>query len=860
MMKSIHCHITFLIAACCIVAGSAFAEQFVPFVIPAKYDPNSEIQFQYSPLTEQDRLSAKGHFYSSKGRVRLWGVNFTFEANFPTHSDAQQIAERLAQAGINTVRLHHMDTANWPRGIWNTDGKTLNPEALDRLDYFIDQLAKRGIYIDLNLHVGKEHSKTLGLPDSPESYNKMVSLFTPQIIEAQKDYARQLLTHQNKYRPFTYANDPALAIVEITNENSLFMWSAPQVLPNLPKFYADILQQKYNQWLKVKYGSMDKLAAAWSSGSVPLGSNLLLNGDFKKQSPDQPAPDKWRLEQHDTAKAKTSAVTYEGRNALRIETLNSDGIEWHVQLNQGNLKIEKDKIYTLTLQIAADKDCTIALGLIQAESPWKNLGLYKTITPGPKWKQIQFTFTAPDSETNGRFNVAFGKNSTPFYLASIGLQQGAEFKIDKTESLEQSTVNVFTDNESKPRQLDRMMFFAETEKTFFDDMRNYLKKDLGCRAMITGTIVFGPLGLYAQSDMDFIDAHAYWQHPQFPNKPWDSSDWLIEQKAITDYPEESTLMKLASEHLANKPFTVTEYNHPAPLDSQAQCVPIIASFAAAQDWDGVWLYTYSHSNNNWNRDFMNSYFDIDTNPAKWGFMPAGAAMFRFHLHSGLEKSSRYRLTEAGNSLTELAGFHLEHGSNLFEILKQRLSKSSWSWAAVCQEQIAIQLTGGQQAKNSLPVDISKIIWQIAPSGKGSYFFQNSLACISTGYAGSFETLSENMIHITSPEATTLTVTTLDNKPIAESSKILITACGRCENTDMKFSADRTTVGTNWGKGPVQIEPVEATIDLSKVLKGMDKIKVFALNPNGTKKTEVPITDSKIKLSNDYGTMWYLITR
>jgi hypothetical protein len=77
---------------------------------------------------------------------------------------------------------------------------------------------------------------------------------------------------------------------------------------------------------------------------------------------------------------------------------------------------------------------------------------------------------------------------------------------------------------------------------------------------------------------------------------------------------------------------------------------------------------------------------------------------------------------------------------------------------------------------------------------------------------------------------------------------------------MKFSADRTTVGTNWGKGPVQIEPVEATIDLSKVLKGMDKIKVFALNPNGTKKTEVPITDSKIKLSNDYGTMWYLITR
>jgi hypothetical protein len=48
--------------------------------------------------------------------------------------------------------------------------------------------------------------------------------------------------------------------------------------------------------------------------------------------------------------------------------------------------------------------------------------------------------------------------------------------------------------------------------------------------MVTGTIVFGPLGLYAQSDMDFIDSHAYWQHPQFPNRPWDSGDWLMNRR------------------------------------------------------------------------------------------------------------------------------------------------------------------------------------------------------------------------------------------------------------------------------------------------------------------------------------------
>jgi hypothetical protein len=859
-MKFTHRNITFLIVFSCICPLLASDEHFAPFVIPTKYDPNSEIQFQYSPITEQDRLSAKEHFYSSKERVRLWGVNFSFEANFPTHADAQQIAERLARAGINAVRLHHMDTANWPRGIWNPDGKTLCPEAIDRLDYFIDQLAKHGIYADLNLHVGKEHSKTLGLPESPENYDKMVGIFTPQIIEAQKDYARQLLEHQNKYRPWRYADDPAIAIVEITNENSLFMWSAPRVLPALPQFYADILQQKYNQWLKAKYGLTDKLAAAWSADSVPLGPDLLTNGDFKKQSTEKSVPDNWRLEQHETAKAKISIAAFEGRAALRIEPLHIDGTEWHLQLNQPNLRIQKGQTYTVTAQIAADKERPIVISLMQADSPWKNLGLYHNLTIGPKSKQVRLVFTAADSDTNARINVAFGNSEVPIYLADITLQTGAQFKPDKTESLEQGTVRVFGEIESKARQLDRMMFLAETEKAFFDDMCNFLKKDLGCKAMITGTIVFGPLGLYAQSDMDFIDAHAYWQHPRFPNKPWDAGDWLIEQKAMTDYPQQATLFELASERLAGKPFTVTEYNHPAPLDSQAECVPMIASFAAAQDWDGVWLYTYSHSNNNWGRDFMNSYFDVDTNPAKWGFIPAGAAMFRFNLHSGIEKSSLYGLTDAEKPLARLAGLHLEHGSNLFEILQQRLSRSLWSWANVCQEQIAIQLPDGQQAKNGFPRNPSKMIWQIDPAGKGGYFVQDSLSRTLTGYASGFERITESIIRITSPEETTLTITTLDNKPIADSSKILITACGRCENTDMKFSADRKTVGTNWGTDPVRIETVEGTIDLSKILKDMGKIKTFVLNSNGTKKTEVPITNGKIELLSKYETMWYLITK
>jgi len=751
------------------------------------------------------------------------------------------------------VRLHHMDTATWPRGIWDADGSTLCPEAIDRLDYFIDQLAQHGIYVDLNLHVGKEHSKTLNLPEPPENYDKMVSLFVPQIIEAQKIYARRLLEHQNKYRPWRYADDPAIAIVEITNENSLFMWSAPWVLPALPPFYAGILQEKYNRWLKAKYGSTEKLTAAWSAGSTVLGDNLLRNSDFGNVSPDKTVLDKWRLEQHDRAKAEIAATVFEKQKCLCIRPVQIDGTEWHLQLNQQNLSIRKDQNYTVELQITAAKERPVTISVIQANSPWKNLGLYKIISAGREWKQVRLAFTATDSDDNARINVVFGNNDVPIYLAAIALRPGADFGPGKDESIEQSTVRVFGEIESEARQLDRLMFLAETEKAFFDAMRNYLKKDLGCKAMITGTIVFGPLGLYAQSDMDFIDAHAYWQHPQFPRKSWDPNDWLIEQKAMSDYPEESTLMKLVAERLSGKPFTVTEYNHPAPLDSQAECVPMIASFAASQDWDGVWLYTYSHTNTNWGRDFMNSYFDIDSNPAKWGFVPAGAAIFR---QEGIAPLQSRQVFACGSDIEDIALNHLMYQGKLLRIAENQFWKEK---PIPIDKRLEASFNRSPGMAEIRPLMHSDITW-FADQQEKCYLAQSPKCIVIAGHSANMLQATDGLCKLSGPSLSTITVTPLDNQYLDRSDAILLTACGRCENTGMQFSADRQTVGRNWGTGPVRIETVEGTIDLAKILKETGAIKVFALNPDGTKKIEVPVVAGKIEMSAKYGTMWYLTTK
>ena len=208
--------VIFVLVICALVCRMLVAGDFVPFVIPAQPNADSLIAItSFEPIeTNSSRLQAdNAHFYRNGQRVRLWGVNLSFGASMPSHVDAPYIAARLAATGVNTVRCHHMDTARWPRGLWNAeDGKTITPEALDRLDYFIDQLALRGICVNINLHVGRAHSEYLGLPKANRKNDKICNIFTPALIEAQKQYARQLLTHFNPYRKISYAGDPAVWI------------------------------------------------------------------------------------------------------------------------------------------------------------------------------------------------------------------------------------------------------------------------------------------------------------------------------------------------------------------------------------------------------------------------------------------------------------------------------------------------------------------------------------------------------------------------------------------------------------------------------------------------------------------------
>lgn len=220
-------------------------------------------------------------------RFRVWGVNVCGLDCYPEKDAAGAIADDLARLGVNSVRFHHMDS---PWGsIFDSkrnDTRALDPDRLDRLDYFIDQLAQRGIYANLNLNVGRNYKEGDGVRDWQYlGYGKSATYFNPRLIELQREYARQLLTHRNPYRGREYRHDPAVVFIEIVNENSVLegwvsgrLVGAEQPKPStwspLPTSYAEELTDLFNRWLAEKLppeqlAAIRREAGVGDEGRVP---------------------------------------------------------------------------------------------------------------------------------------------------------------------------------------------------------------------------------------------------------------------------------------------------------------------------------------------------------------------------------------------------------------------------------------------------------------------------------------------------------------------------------------------------------------------------------------------------------------
>ena len=246
-----------------------------PFEFPAddtNLDTIDLTGLLHTPAGKRGFIHVKddGHFYYEDGtRARFFGTNVGGSACAPSKEEAPVIAARLAKYGVNMLRLHSLD------GRWGplipTDQETsqaFDPEALDRVDFFFNELKKNGIYVYMDLLDYRWFRTADGVAHGDDfTHNwagsmKGASIFDTRMIELQKDYATRLLTHRNPYTGLRYVDDPAMAVVETTNENSIFYFLRNKDL-SLP-YYREALEKRWNEWLVDRYKTRTDLATAWT--------------------------------------------------------------------------------------------------------------------------------------------------------------------------------------------------------------------------------------------------------------------------------------------------------------------------------------------------------------------------------------------------------------------------------------------------------------------------------------------------------------------------------------------------------------------------------------------------------------------
>jgi len=253
------------------IAEDRKEEAWFPFYIPWNYCEGSKIDFGFlldAPAGKHGFLESRdGHFYFKNGkRAKFWGVNIhSNRACFPAHKQAEGIAKRLAQLGCNIVRMHFLDNKA-PGGVIDpdyNDSQHFSASQMEKLDYFIYQLKENGVYVMFDaLGLGVRKFKPGdGVADCENMKEGAggISFFDKRIIELSRKFAVDFMSHKNPYTGNSYLDEPAIAMVEMTNENTLF---ADWTRAYFPSYYNKEIKDMREKWLKDKGQSPN---GDWSS-------------------------------------------------------------------------------------------------------------------------------------------------------------------------------------------------------------------------------------------------------------------------------------------------------------------------------------------------------------------------------------------------------------------------------------------------------------------------------------------------------------------------------------------------------------------------------------------------------------------
>lgn len=324
---------------------------------------------------------------------------------------------------------------------------------------------------------------------------------------------------------------------------------------------------------------------------------------------------------------------------------------------------------------------------------------------------------------------------------------------------------------------------------------------------------------------------------------------------------------MASERVAGKPYTVSEYNHPFPNQYGAEGQPIIRAYGSLQGWDGIFEYTFHHRNN-FDSSFNSYFFSISDRAEVLAHFPACSAIY---LRGDVQEAK-------ANCSGALA-----YNSYLENVVKTNSVKAGIDFCGLdikntLIHKTVVELNGKQNIqpnndgdlneKKILVSDTEELIWNTEDADAGYFVVNTANTKLFTGFPKEREiqmgdiTLSVGKTRL---GWATISLVSHNKNGFGEQgspASVLLAATGLTQNNGMQIvnkPNDKITL-SDWGSGPVYAEGIPATVTLPV---NAEKVKCYILDPQGNRQGAIAVEQAgsnktKIIIKPEYKTIWYEI--
>lgn len=366
-----------------------------------------------------------------------------------------------------------------------------------------------------------------------------------------------------------------------------------------------------------------------------------------------------------------------------------------------------------------------------------------------------------------------------------------------------------------------MRFLVEVQRNYYLEMERYLRDEVGVRVPMTGSNWSRNAALLASlRDMQFTDSHTYWHHPARDGSVGNSP--MIASRG-------TVFGGLAFQRMVGKPFFVSEWDQPWPNEWRAELPVWLAAISAFQEWNGLTVYTYRHSSRV-PIEHISGAFETFNDPARFGLFANAALLFRrgdvaparervaVHIPEEQAVSARSPSPWGAPAFRALAEMH-RLDTALFDMPEG-------------YDRVVDVLEEADAPDDIREADTGEI-WRSIRERIGRIDSERTQVVFGfLGEAG--EQRTADLTLTCESEFATIALSALDEAPIREAERLLLTAVGRAENSGFRYNFTRTKRLTD-GTGPVLIDPIRAEISL-RTERG--DLRVWAIGADGARLGEV----------------------